>query len=83
MPVPNTHRFFGRSIADLVMPVQREKTALKRGALDNLLTARADACPWAQYLEIARDRATLTIQGFGSLAGLPPGRPGDGSSVAS
>jgi len=35
-PVPVTHRFFGRSIADLVMPMQREKTALKRGALDNL-----------------------------------------------
>ena len=35
-PVPITHRFFGRSVADLVMPVQREKTALKRGALDNL-----------------------------------------------
>jgi hypothetical protein len=35
-PVPVTHRFFGRSIADLVMPAQREKTALKRGALDNL-----------------------------------------------
>lgn len=35
-PVPQTHRFFGRSIADLVMPVQREKTALKRGVLDNL-----------------------------------------------
>ena len=35
-PVPITHRFFGRSIADLVMPVQREKTAMKRGALDNL-----------------------------------------------
>lgn len=35
-PVPQTHRFFGRSIADLVMPVQREKTALKRGALDNI-----------------------------------------------
>jgi hypothetical protein len=34
--VPVTHRFFGRSIADLVMPLQREKTALKRGALDNL-----------------------------------------------
>src|SRR6185312_10612826 len=33
-PVPMTHRFFGRSIADLVMPLQREKTALKRGALD-------------------------------------------------
>jgi hypothetical protein len=35
-PVPITHRFFGRSIADLVMPIQREKTALKRGALDNM-----------------------------------------------
>jgi hypothetical protein len=35
-PVPITHRFIGRSIADLVMPLQREKTALKRGALDNL-----------------------------------------------
>jgi hypothetical protein len=35
-PVPITHRFFGRSVADLVMPVMREKTALKRGALDNL-----------------------------------------------
>jgi hypothetical protein len=35
-PVPITHRFFGRSLADLVMPLQREKTALKRGALDNL-----------------------------------------------
>ncbi|KRQ11962.1 hypothetical protein AOQ73_05830 [Bradyrhizobium pachyrhizi] len=35
-PVPQTHRFFGRSIADLVMATQREKTALKRGILDNL-----------------------------------------------
>jgi hypothetical protein len=35
-PVPMTHRFFGRSIADLVMPTQREKTAMKRGALDNM-----------------------------------------------
>ncbi|MBM7483329.1 hypothetical protein ACVWWI_003355 [Bradyrhizobium sp. USDA 3686] len=35
-PVPITHRFVGRSIADLVMPLQREKTAMKRGALDNL-----------------------------------------------
>lgn len=56
-PVPITHRFFGRSIADLVMPVQREKTALKRGALDNLLTARAGACSCAQYLEIVADGA--------------------------
>jgi hypothetical protein len=35
-PIPVTHRFFGRSIADLVIPIQQEKTALKRGFLDNL-----------------------------------------------
>lgn len=40
-PVPIPHRFFGRSIADLIMPAQREKTALKRGILDNLYLANA------------------------------------------
>jgi hypothetical protein len=35
-PVPITHRFFGRSIADLVMDIQRIKTSLMRGMLDNL-----------------------------------------------
>jgi hypothetical protein len=35
-PIPIPHRFFGRSFADVVMPAQQEKTALKRGALDNL-----------------------------------------------
>ncbi|KRQ94969.1 hypothetical protein CQ12_38220, partial [Bradyrhizobium jicamae] len=30
------HRFFGRSVADLIMDIQRIKTALIRGALDNL-----------------------------------------------
>jgi hypothetical protein len=35
-PVPVTHRFFGRSIADLVMDIQRIKTALLRGLLDNI-----------------------------------------------
>lgn len=35
-PIPIPHRFFGKSIADLTVPIQREKTALKRGALDNL-----------------------------------------------
>jgi hypothetical protein len=38
-PVPITHRFFGRSIADLVMAIQREKTAMKRAALDNMYLA--------------------------------------------
>lgn len=35
-PIPQSHRFFGRSVADLVMPIQREKTAMKRAGLDNL-----------------------------------------------
>lgn len=35
-PVIVTHRFFGKSIADLVMDIQRIKTALLRGMLDNL-----------------------------------------------
>jgi hypothetical protein len=35
-PVPQPHRFFGRSIADLIMDIQRVKTALVRGMLDNL-----------------------------------------------
>src|SRR5262245_37581491 len=35
-PVIMTHRLFGRSIADLVMDIQRIKTALIRGALDNM-----------------------------------------------
>jgi hypothetical protein len=35
-PIPVSHRFFGRSVADLVIPIQKEKTALKRGLLDNL-----------------------------------------------
>lgn len=34
--IPVTHRFFGRSLADLVMDIQRIKTALMRGMLDNL-----------------------------------------------
>lgn len=34
-PIIVTHRFFGRSIADLVMDIQRIKTALLRGLLDN------------------------------------------------
>ena len=38
-PVIVTHRFFGRSIADLVMDIQRIKTALLRGMLDNVYLA--------------------------------------------
>lgn len=35
-PIIMTHRFFGRSVADLVLDIQRIKTALIRGLLDNL-----------------------------------------------
>lgn len=35
-PVPQTHRFWGRSLADMVMDIMREKTALKRAFLDNI-----------------------------------------------
>lgn len=35
-PVPITHRFFGRSVADLVLDIQRIKTALLRAGLDNM-----------------------------------------------
>ena len=38
-PIPMPHRFFGRSIADLVMDIQRIKTALMRGMLDNVYLA--------------------------------------------
>jgi hypothetical protein len=35
-PVIMTHRFFGRSVADLVSDIMRIKTALTRGLLDNV-----------------------------------------------
>jgi hypothetical protein len=38
-PIIVTHRFFGRSIADLVMDIQRSKTALLRALLDNAYLA--------------------------------------------
>src|SRR5258708_11351076 len=38
-PIINTHRFFGRSLADLVLDVQKIKTALLRGALDGVYLA--------------------------------------------
>jgi hypothetical protein len=38
-PVIVTHRFYGRSVADLVMDIQRIKTALLRALLDNAYLA--------------------------------------------
>jgi hypothetical protein len=37
-PIPMPHRFFGRSIADMVMDIQRIKTVILRGMLDNAYT---------------------------------------------
>lgn len=34
-PIPQSHRFFGLSVADQVMQIQRINTALMRGLLDN------------------------------------------------
>lgn len=40
-PIPIPHRFFGRSVADIVIDIQKIKTAMLRGALDNIyLTMR-------------------------------------------
>lgn len=38
-PFPMTHRFFGRSLADHVMDLQRIKTAIVRALLDNMYLA--------------------------------------------
>lgn len=38
-PIIMTHRFFGRSVADLVLDIQRIKTALLRSLLDNIYLA--------------------------------------------
>jgi hypothetical protein len=51
-PVIMAHRFFGRSVADLVMDIQRIKTALTRAALDNIYFANN------QRMEVAQDGAT-------------------------
>lgn len=50
-PIIMPHRFFGRSIADLVMDIQRMKTALMRSLLDNIYLANN------QRLEIAESHA--------------------------
>ena len=51
-PVIMPHRFFGRSIADLVMDIQRIKTALQRACLDNIYFANN------QRMEVSEQGAT-------------------------
>jgi hypothetical protein len=51
-PVIMPHRFFGRSVADQVLDIQRTKTALVRQVLDNVYFSNN------QRLEVAEDGAT-------------------------
>lgn len=51
-PYPVAHRFFGRSVADLVMEIQRIRTSLVRMMLDSGYFALN------QRVEVAEDRAT-------------------------
>lgn len=51
-PIIMTHRFTGRSVADLVMDIMRIKTALTRSGLDNIYLANN------QRVEIAESHAS-------------------------
>jgi len=64
-PIIVTHRFFGKSMPDLTMDIQRIKTALYRGMLDNVYLANN------QRLEISESHA-----GPNTIDDLLNGRPG-------
>lgn len=64
-PIIMTHRFFGRSVADLVMDIMKIKTALTRSALDSIYLANN------QRIEIAESHA-----GDKTLDDLLTNRPG-------
>ena len=53
-PVIMTHRFFGRSVADLVMDIQRIKTSMLRGIADNVYLANNQRLEVAESLRIRR-----------------------------
>lgn len=56
-PFPMPHRFIGRSVADLVMDIQKIKTAVLRGWLDNIYSQQNP------QLEIAESHATVNTMG--------------------
>lgn len=64
-PVPMQHQFWGRSVAELVMDIQRIKTALVRSGLDNVYFLNN------QRMEVAEDHASDT-----TLDDLLTNRPG-------
>jgi hypothetical protein len=66
-PIIITHRFFGRSVADLVMDIQRIKTALLRGMLDSSYLSVNPR------VEIAESHATETT--LDDILTMRPGMP--------
>ena len=66
-PVIVTHRFFGRSIADLVMDIQRIKTALLRGILDNAYLAVNPRCVVAEPLSTETTLDDLLVSRPGGI----------------
>jgi hypothetical protein len=83
-PVPVAHRFFGRSIADQTMDIQRIKTAILRGVLDNsymvnsprVEVPESHAGPTRLTICWSRAQRDRSHQAAGGLNALrPPGRP--------
>jgi hypothetical protein len=66
-PVIVTHRFFGRSIADLVMDIQRIKTALLRAMLDNAYLANNPRVEVAEQFTSAETLDDLLVSRPGGI----------------
>lgn len=66
-PIIVTHRFFGKSIADLVMDIQRIKTALVRGALNNVYLANNQRVEVAESLAHERTLDDLLVNRPGGV----------------
>src|SRR5262249_23294334 len=77
-PVINTHRFFGRSLADLVLDLQKIKTALLRALLDSAWLANNqrmqvsmdDAGPRALE-DLLVNRNQVRVKKIGGIAPIP------------
>lgn len=66
-PVIVTHRVFGRSLADLVIDIQRIKTALLRGLLDNVYLAnnnRYEVAEQGSTKDTIQDLLSNRVGGF-------------------
>jgi len=74
-PKPRSHRFFGQSIADLVMDLQRIKSMLVRSTLDNTYLANKPRHAISDQVNID-DYMTPRLDGFIRLN--DGARPGDG-----